>query len=171
MEEYHNHKTYSFTKTDHLSFSISHESNNQNYKPPSDSYPVHVQQNKFTINVNSQLERPSKLHPTSFTYYCNHLQLLKQQLLKHVFTEYPDGLATIIQEGTPVVLKKVNYAFTNYYFLWHTHVFYRNISNLYLLPLLVMKYFTKIAFYFTILIILQEYFVKIYSIFALVPLL
>ena len=75
MEAYHNHKTYSCNEIDHLSFSISHESNNQNYKPPSDSHLVHVQQNKFTINVNSQLKIPNKPQPTSFTDYYNHLQV------------------------------------------------------------------------------------------------
>ena len=102
MEVYHYHKRYSCNEIDHLSFFISLISNNQTYKPPSDSHPVHVQQNKFTINVNSQLATPSKSQPSSFTDYCNHLQVWKHQLLKHVFTEYRDSFVTIIKERTPI---------------------------------------------------------------------
>ena len=40
--------------------------------PPSDSYSVHVQQNKFTINVNSQLETRSHLQLWVIIEICIH---------------------------------------------------------------------------------------------------
>ena len=102
MKAYNNNKTYSYTKANHSSFTISKESHNNNDKPPSDSHPIQVYQHKFTINANSHLDIQSKHQPTSFNDHCNHLQKWKQQLLTHLVTEYPDSFVTIIQEGTPI---------------------------------------------------------------------
>ena len=77
LEVYHNHKAYPCNEIDHLKISIFNERTNQKYQPPSASYPLHVQQNKFTININTQLKTSSESNPISFTYYCNHLQLWK----------------------------------------------------------------------------------------------
>ena len=87
-----------------LTFSIVNEINNKEYEPPSESYPVFVQQEKFTININSQLESYGRITPASFHEYCSQLKLWKQQLLQHVFTEYPDSLAIILQEETPIII-------------------------------------------------------------------
>ena len=61
LEVYHDYKTCSCKEMDHLTYSISNEINNQDCHPPSDSRPVYVQQNNFTITVNSQIEKSSTL--------------------------------------------------------------------------------------------------------------
>ena len=102
LEVYHDKTTYSCKEIEHLTFSVSTEIKNQEYHPPSDAHPIHVRQNKFTIQVNSQLTIINKPNPTSFIEYCKNLQLWKKHLLKHIFLGYPDSLATCIQEGTPI---------------------------------------------------------------------
>ena len=52
-EVYQDFKTYFCKEIAHLTFSISNEITNQYFQPPSDSYPVYVQQNNFTINITS----------------------------------------------------------------------------------------------------------------------
>ena len=51
-EVYQDFKIYSCKKIAHWTFSISNEITNQDFQPPTNSYPIYVQQNKFTININ-----------------------------------------------------------------------------------------------------------------------
>ena len=104
LEAYSESKTYSCKEINHLTFTISSATKNQEYHPPSDAHPIYVIQNQFTIQVNSQLIKNNPPNPSTFIDYCKNLQQWKKQLLQHIFTEYPDSLATRIQEGTPLII-------------------------------------------------------------------
>ena len=104
LEAYNESKTYSCKEINYLTFTISSATKNQEYHPPSDAHPIYAIQNQFTIQVNSQLIKNNPPNPSTFIDYCKNLQQWKKQLLQHIFTEYPDSLATRIQEGAPLII-------------------------------------------------------------------
>ena len=58
----------------------------------------------FSLTATSQLKSSSTVNPESFFKHRNQLQGWKQNLLRYVFTNYPDNLATTIQQRSPIIL-------------------------------------------------------------------
>ena len=58
----------------------------------------------FSLTATSQFESSRPISPESFTEHRNQLPSWKKNLLQHVFTDYPDSFATIIQQQSSLII-------------------------------------------------------------------